>query len=62
MLAHFSMVRKMLRFPKTTQPDRTPDLPAVDAVLPCTSSPADRAIAIVDYCLERNAAARRAHA
>ena len=34
----------------------------VDAVLPRTGSPADRALAIVDYRRARNAAARRAHA
>ncbi|MCY4520499.1 MAG: hypothetical protein OXC13_06930 [Caldilineaceae bacterium] len=34
----------------------------VDAVLPRIGSPADRALAIVDYRRARNAAARRAHA
>ena len=34
----------------------------VDAVLSHTGSPADRALAIVDYRWARNAAARRSHA
>ena len=34
----------------------------VDASLPRTSSPTDRAIAIVDYRRARKTAARRAHA
>ena len=46
-----------------TAPQKRPSLTVlqtcllVDAVLPRTGSPADRAIAIVDYCLARNAAA-----
>jgi len=34
----------------------------VDAALPCTGTPSDRTLAIVDYRRARNAAARRAHA
>jgi hypothetical protein len=47
----------------TAQPDRTPNLRAGGrGPAPHQLSPADHAIAIVDYRWERNAAARRAHA
>ena len=38
MLAHFFVVREMLRLPKTARPDRAPNLLLVDAALPCTGA------------------------
>ena len=61
MLAHFFVVREMLRLPKK-QPGLTVPQTCllVDAALPRTGSPTDRACAIVGYRRARNAAARRA--
>ena len=48
--------------PPKARPDRVSDLPALDAALPHTGAPADRALAIVGYYQARNVATRRAHA
>ena len=63
MLAHFFVVRETLRLQKNVPGLTVPQTCLlVDAVLPRTGSPTDRALAIVDYRRARNAAARRAHA
>ena len=63
MLAHFFVVRETLRLKKKHPGLTVPQTCLlVDAILPRTGSPTDRAIAIVGYRRARNAAARRAHA
>ena len=63
MPAHFFVVRETLRLKKKHPGLTVPQTCLlVDAVLPRTGAPTDRAGAIVDYRRARNAAARRSHA